>query len=437
MPGVVGLSEPVARHGFSAGHMQLIIFMLFSAVSLRGSSRVMEIFFNFLRLPIAVPSWYTCRLWLLKLGYYKLSRPKEKADDWIWIADHSVQWGSEKCLVILGIRAKDLPKDRALAFSDVEPIELLPVTTSNGVIVHQQLIAAVSKTGVPRAIVSDGGSDLKLGIDKFRLSNKHTIHIYDIKHKIALLLKVILEADPNWLSFIEYAATAQKYMRQTEVAALAPPNQRSKSRYMNIDILVNWAEKVLEKIDSPLCNTLFDKEKVSITLSWINYFEEDIAGWSKLVKTAKIFETFISKHGIYKGVTDDLKRELTPLTISIDSLELQENLLRHVFYSECQLQIQERLLGSSEIIESLFGKFKNIEKDQASSGFTNLLLALPAMVAECSCDGIKKAMESVKVKEVWNWFAEHVGQSVQSKRKAIFCDDKRSKSGITLEGTVS
>ena len=34
----------------------------------------------------------------------------------------------------------------------------------------------------------------------------------------------------------------------------------------------------------------------------------------------------------------------------------------------------ERLLGSREVIESVFGKLKRIEQDQANSGFTGLIL---------------------------------------------------------------
>ena len=49
----------------------------------------------------------------------------------------------------------------------------------------------------------------------------YTIHIYDIKHKVALLVKEVLEADMAWASFIEFASIAQSYMRQSDVAALA------------------------------------------------------------------------------------------------------------------------------------------------------------------------------------------------------------------------
>ncbi len=112
---------------------------------MRCASRAMEISSKFFNLHIDVPSWYTGRLWLMRLGYYKLNRPKELGNDWVWIVDHSIQLGSEKCFVILGVRLKNLP-ERPLTFTDIEPIELAPVKQSNGEIVYQQLESASDKT---------------------------------------------------------------------------------------------------------------------------------------------------------------------------------------------------------------------------------------------------------------------------------------------------
>ena len=90
------------------------------------------------------------------------------------IIDHSVQTGTDKCLLILGVRLTDLPKDRSLAYEDVEPIDMFPVLQSNGALVYEQLEAVIEKTGVPRAIVGDYGSEIKSGIKKRCLKHKET-----------------------------------------------------------------------------------------------------------------------------------------------------------------------------------------------------------------------------------------------------------------------
>ena len=104
-------------------------------------------------LSTSIPSWDSGRLWLMRIGLYKLNRPKPKADDWVWIIDFSIQLGKEKCLVILGVRQCDLPPEgQALRHEDMEPITLVPVEQANGTIVYQKLEEAAVKTGVPRAI---------------------------------------------------------------------------------------------------------------------------------------------------------------------------------------------------------------------------------------------------------------------------------------------
>jgi len=179
-------------HTYSTGHAYLFISLVLSAcTSLRGASRTLELICSFLGINISTPSWYTGRYWLLRLGYYKLTREKEKADDWIWIVDHTVQWGKEKCLAILGIRQSELPKaDTILYLEDMEPLALFPVTTSNGEVVYRQLEDTILKTGVPREIISDHGSDVKTGIEKFCDVHPETCFIYDIKQTCLSLLQL-------------------------------------------------------------------------------------------------------------------------------------------------------------------------------------------------------------------------------------------------------
>ena len=88
----------------------LFLRLVLQGVSLRGVPRVLEVISQALGLALPIPHWTTGRLWLLRLGHALLTRTLQKADDWVWLIDHSVQIGQEKCLVILGIRLRDLPR---------------------------------------------------------------------------------------------------------------------------------------------------------------------------------------------------------------------------------------------------------------------------------------------------------------------------------------
>ena len=81
---------------------------------------------------------------------------------------------------------------------------------------------------------------------------------------------------------------------------------------------------------------------------------------------------------------------------------------------------KERLLGSSEVIESVFGKCKRLEQTQAKSGFTGLILTMGAMVATTTREVIHKALETVPTKCVLEWCKKTLGDSLQAQRKKAF-----------------
>ena len=377
---------------------------------------------SFLDFAQPVPSWHSGRLWLLRLGYYKLERAKEKADDWIWIIDHTVQWGKDKCLLILGIRQSQLPPiELYINHQDVEPIALLPVESSNGQIVHQQLTCAAKKTGVPRQIIADYGSDIKSGVELFCQENHQSCYIYDIKHKTAAILKRELKDDQAWNEFIKMAAKTRNHVQQTHLAALAPPNQRSKARYLNLDELVHWGQKKLCYLDLQKSNPNgpFDPEQMAEKLGWLINYLEHLAQWQELLKVVKITEDYMKFVGIFDDCHIRLRKHLNFKLTTERAKKVRRELLIFAEQQAGNAKKDEQLLATSEVIESVFGKFKTIERDQVKGGFTSMVLSLAALVSKTSKDTIKVALETVPTKKVHEWFRSNIGDSLQSQKKEV------------------
>jgi hypothetical protein len=74
-------------------------------------------------------------------------------------------------------------------------------------------------------------------------------------------------------------------------------------------------------------------------------------------------------------------------------------------------------VGSSEIIESLFGKLKSLEQDQSKGGFTSLILGAAACVGKVNADVVSAAMREVSTADVDAWTQEQIGQTLLSKRR--------------------
>ena len=101
--------------------------VLQAAISFRAVPKVIqEVFSNF---PVMqthkIPCFKTVGRWLVRIGLFKLNRLKEKANDWAAIVDFSIQVGTQKCLVVVGLRLSRLKKDkpyttRAFIFSFTE-----------------------------------------------------------------------------------------------------------------------------------------------------------------------------------------------------------------------------------------------------------------------------------------------------------------------------
>jgi hypothetical protein len=368
-----------------------------------------------------VGTYYSVRLWLLRLGLYQLNRPKEQADDWMWILDHTMQLGERKCLIIVGIRQSAWDaKDRVLSHEDVEVIDLQPVTESTGEVVHRQMEAATVKTGVPRAIVSDDGRDLHRGIALFREAHPTTVWMYDIKHKTACLLKHDLEKDASWQEFVGEVNRFKQRVSVTPLACLLPPQQRGKARYMSIDVLVDWAEKHLPLLDRPhvLVQLGLNAAIVEEKLGWLREYRAQVRRWREMLDVIETTEHYVRHQGIHRKAADELA-VLLPKPKSEAARTLRQQLLTFVQEQARQTRKGERILGSSEVLESIIGKFKCVAGERGQHGLTGMVLSIGALVGHVTVEAVQAALADVSNRDVRNWCHTHLGTTLQGARRRI------------------
>lgn len=369
----------------------------------------------------SVGSYYSVRLWLLRVGLHQLNRPKELADDWMWIIDHTMQLGERKCLIIVGLRQSAWNAEgRCLSHEDVQLIDLVPVTESTGEVVYRQLEAATAKTGVPRAIISDDGRDLHKGINQFREAHASTAWMYDIKHKTACLLKHALENDASWQEFVGEVNRFKQRVSVTPLACLLPPQQRGKARYMNVDVLVDWAEKSLMLLGRTdvLAQVGLDVVVVGEKLGWLRKYGPHVRRWREVLKVMETTEHYVRHQGIHRKATEELAVLLSKPR-SEPARSLRERLLEFVQEEARQTREGECLLGSSEVLESIIGKFKCVAGERGQHGLTGMVLSIGALVGHMTVEAVQAALTEVPNRDVWNWCQTHLGPTLQSLRRRI------------------
>jgi hypothetical protein len=419
---VEDLETPIPRQQFPLGVMASSLGLVLEAgARLRRVAEVLALNLRWWGVDARVASYYSVRLWLLRLGLYQLNRPKMQADDWMWIVDHTLQMGERKCLIIVGIRQSAWDgENRVLRHEDVELIDLDPVIESNGKVVYRQLKAAAAQTGVPRAIISDNGSDLHCGIELFRRRHRGTAWMYDIKHKTACLLKHALEHDASWQTFVTKAHRFKQQVSLSDLAGLAPPHGRSKARYMNVDVLTEWAQRSLKLLDSrkAIRAAGLKRTRVEAKLGWLRTFAPQVRRWQEMLAVAGTTEHYVRHEGIHAKAAEELAATL-PKPTTPAAKRLRKQLLEFVEQQARQVRGEGRLLGSSEVLESIIGKFKNVAGERGQHGLTGMVLSIGALVGKQTVDTVQTAMSQTTNQQVWNWCRSHLGPTVQSVRAKI------------------
>ena len=85
----------------------------------------------------------------------------------------------------------------------------------------------------------------------------------------------------------------------------------------------------------------------------------------------------------------------------------------------------ERLPGSSEVLESIIGKYKTMQGEQGQLGATSMLLAIGAFVGRLTVGGIRTALQTIQGAALGRWEQTNLGSTFQSQRKQAFPSPKR------------
>lgn len=414
--------------------------MLSEGLSLRGTRAAFVRCYFWLR--CAMPSHTAIRDWILQVGYYKLITV-QKANDWIGMVDLSIQIGSKKCLLILGVRAATLLKARALTFEDVHVLHLELLEKTSGPLIYEILKKSEEKVGQYWQFCHDQGSDI-MSATRLYVQNIQTIEgrkiaiTNDIAHKIANLLAVEAE-ELKWKEFASKAAQMKQKLQLTKWAAFCPPNQRSKARYMNLDELTNWANKILahlekmenehrQKVEQNLdgkqkseadLRELFDK------LGWIRANESMIKEVSEMLLIGRIVRQKIRTQHLHNGTCKELEQELLKLKVGMRANQFVGSILD--FMTEQTKDLENMALGSTEIIESAFGKMKQLMDEDSKDGFTPFVLSLAACLGKLDLDTVQEALKSCNKQQVKAWAAANVGETVYSQRRRLFNPFRKRK----------
>jgi hypothetical protein len=366
----------------------------------------------------ATPCATTVRSWVLRLGYAQLTRPLAHEHRWAWLIDHTLQIGSCKLFVIAGVPLDRVPFGvRPLQLADLQLLALVPMESSNQQRVAEELEKAVARTGVPRQIVSDGAADLQQGIARFQEQHPHTASVPDVAHHAANLLKFYWENDPRWQAFTRQMSATTATLRQSRSAHLLAPKLRNKARFMSVGKFVRFGRIVVQQLAEAEPNAALVRH-----YGWVSEYADAVSAWSEqyawvqaLLRQVRVEGLFARGAALFEEAGEQLGPSDHPVTVA-----LRNRLRAYVGRWGRGLPVGERLVGSTEVLESAFGVQKRLARDQAASGLTVLSVGLGTLLGAATPAQMQADAERVPAKAVDHWAQRTFGKTVQWLRQRFF-----------------
>jgi hypothetical protein len=371
-----------------------------------------------LTIDLGTPVYTTIRMWLCKLGLYKLNQSKSTSSKYFHIVDVSIQMGRQKFVVVLGVKQEDLLENFSPTLKKVEVLVLRPLESCKGEIIKDLLKDAAEKTGMPLGVITDGGSDLKKGTSLFleEVEGEKPVHLSDCSHKLNNFLKDEIEEDPIWLGFKKAAGEAVQHLKLSPIAHLSPPRRRIKERMHNSFSFIEWGILLCGYLKSDEAKQLTEEQINKI--AWVKQYEPALIVYKHLMEICKKALDLVHRKGYYRWIASEFAESIdSDYYADLRCLNFHKRVEAFLAEQGTRIPDGQHYLGSTEILESLFGKFKHLEDHHSNSGLTSLILAVPALTGEIDESIIYDAMNKVSAKDNDEWIKTNMGSTFLSRRR--------------------
>lgn len=411
--------EPIKRHTYSE-HIVKASTLLYSRTncgfrSVVEALKVMnEVFDDFLG---EIPCYTTIENWTKKCGLkvYETAGESLKNTDYAEIVDESMMIGNEKLLLTLGVPAEH--QGRPLESKDVSVLDIAVAKSWTGENIGLQLQKSVEKVGHdPIYVITDNASVMNKGVRCAQM-----IHHHDISHSLGMYLERAYKERADFKSYVKLMSNSKFKYNMTKTAYLLPPTQRTISRFINLSLWVKWSSKMLENY----YRLNAEERKV---FSFIPANASLIDEFHDVIQCVESIEYLCKHNGLSEKTVCESRK-----AIHKHLLNGNEQMIN---LGECIMEFLRKevmLIGkdepahnnSSDIIESIFGKYKARKSANKLNGVTSYILLLPIYAMLKSKEqtknfNFKATLEEVRVGQIDAWTKKNLSPNlVQLRSKCL------------------
>jgi len=422
----------VGTHGYGPIMIALTVNLAMS-IGFRPAARAIRIFYDAYGLKKEItPGHDSIRDWAKRLGIAAMNKGREqirRAKKRVIMVDHSMQFGNEKLMVVLGLDAVKLPEPgQALRREDMVVLEIKVASKWNTEDMLREYRSIHERLGPIRQILIDGASELQNGAKSYaEWANLDVVVQRDATHYAATQMKSTLGKDEKFQQVISQMGTTRSLVQQTELGFLSPPTPKNKARFMNLSRIILWMTMMLWLLRNPKATCLVGiaPARFQLKFGWIENYADQIPMWRSCQNVISTFVTFANEQYLHEGASVKLAGKIGELKHA-EACELRDRLVKFVLESESVLQPGERLPLSTQLLESVFGQYKQLEGQHSKSGFTGLVSCIPLLHSSPTPTSVRKSFAEVSKKQVAEWVTAKVGRTLISKRRAAYAEHRKT-----------
>ena len=128
-----------------------------------------------------------------------------------------------------------------------------------------------------------------------------------------------------------------------------------------------------------------------------------------LIEFTNDIQKHIKKEGLSKETALDCKQIHEEANLTGSGYRIGEQVMEMIEEMGKDLSEGKRLIATSDVLESLNGKWKTLIEGSRTPALGSNALLMPALMGNNRADEVKRALEAVKVEDVEKWTKETIG----------------------------
>ena len=162
------------------------------------------------------------------------------------------------------------------------------------------------------------------------------------------------------------------------------------------------------------------KRRFEEKLGWLKDYQDSLPLWTNIVTITRSLESQIKQQGLSQTSLSQWDELFPQSSIPDNLIPLAQKIRNYLHLQVAAIREGEIFLGTSDVIESIFGKYKLFSQKCPIKEMGVMVLTIVLVTTNFTIDLIKQALETVRSEDVKIWQEQVFGQSSLSKRKAVF-----------------